>query len=103
MLSIAKQLLINKFNLPKEIIDVVKEYVFHKIKQIPENDDRYQMLLTIPVKEYDPMDNSIYIYLHISEEKDYFLVYRDYKIYLQTFGYRNNNTIYFIEGSIVQI
>ena len=33
MLSIAKQLLINKLNLPKEIIDIVKNYTFHKIKK----------------------------------------------------------------------
>jgi len=33
MSSIAKQSLINNFNLPKEIIDIVKDYIFYKIKK----------------------------------------------------------------------
>ena len=78
MSSIAKQLLINKFSLPKEIIDIVKDYTFHKIKKIPENDERYKILLTIPFKEYDPADDTVYVYLNISEEKDYFLVYKNF-------------------------
>jgi len=98
MSSIAKQLLINKFNFPKEIIDMVKDYTFHKIKKIPEYDLRYKILLTIPYKEYDPADDTIYVYLNISEEKDYFLVYKDFEIQLQTLFYGENNVIYLIEG-----
>jgi hypothetical protein len=30
MTTIAKQLVINKVKLPKEVIDVVKDYIFHK-------------------------------------------------------------------------
>jgi hypothetical protein len=103
MASIAKQLLINNFNLPKEIIDIVKDYIFHKIKKIPKNDERYKILLTIPVKEYDPTDSSIYVYLNISQEKDYFLVYINYKIQLQTLVYTDDNVVHFIEGTIFSI
>jgi hypothetical protein len=103
MSSIAKQLLINNFNLPKEIIDIVKDYIFYKIKKIPENDERYNILLTIPVKEYDPTDDTIYVYLNISQEKDYFLVYKNFKIQLQTLLYTDDNVVHFIEGTIFLI
>jgi hypothetical protein len=103
MSSITKQLLINNFNLPKEIIDIVKDYIFHKIKKIPENDERYKILLTIPVKEYDPSDDSICVYLNISQEKDYFLVYKNFKIQLQTLLYTDDNIVHFIEGTIFSI
>ena len=103
MSSIAKQSLINNFNLPKEIIDIVKDYIFYKIKKIPENDERYNILLTIPVKEYDPTDESIWVYLTISQEKDYFLVYKNFKIQLQTLLYTDDNVVHFIEGTIFSI
>jgi hypothetical protein len=99
MSSIAKQLLINRFNLPKELIDIVKDYIFHKIKKIPENDERYKILRTIPMKEYDPNDNSTYVYLSISEEKDYFMVYINYEIQLQTLLYTDDNAVLLIEGT----
>jgi hypothetical protein len=103
MTSIAKQLLINKFNLPIEIIDIVKDYIFHKIKKLPENDERYMILLTIPFKEYDPSDDTIYVYLTISEEKDYFLVYKNFQIQLLTLRYGADNVVYFVDGSIFAI
>ena len=93
MLSIAKQLLINKLNLPKEIIDIVKDYTFHKIKKIPKNDTRYQILLTIPFKEYNDSDDTIFVYLTINDEKDYFLVYTNCKIYIQTLSYVEGGNI----------
>ena len=99
MSSIAKQLLINRFNLPKELIDILKDYIFHKIKKIPENDERYKILRTIPMKEYDPNDNSTYVYLSISEEKDYFMVYINYEIQLQTLLYTDDNAVLLIEGT----
>jgi hypothetical protein len=102
MLSIAKQLLINKLNIPKEIIDIVKDYIFHKIKKIPENDPRYQILLTIPLKEYDDTDDTMFVYLSINDEKDYFLVYKNYKIQIQTLSYHDNVT-YLVDGSIFAI
>ena len=102
MLSIEKQLLINKLNLPKEIINIVKDYTFHKIKKIPENDTRYQILLTIPFKEYDDRNDTIFVYLTINDEKDYFLVYTNCKIYIQTLSY-DEGGIYFVDGSIFLI
>ena len=103
MSLIVKQLLINNFKLPKEVIDIVKDYTFHKIKKIPENDERYQILLTIPFKEYDPTDDTIYVYLTISEEKDYFIVYKNFKIQLQTLLYTDDNVVHLIEGTIFLI
>jgi hypothetical protein len=103
MSLIVKQLLINNFKLPKEVIEIVKDYTFHKIKKISENDERYRILLTIPFKEYDPTDDTIYVYLTISEEKDYFLVYTNFQIQLQTLLYTDDNVVHFIEGSIFSI
>lgn len=103
MSSIAKQLLINKFKLPIEIIDIVKDYIFHKIKKLPENDERYMILLTIPFKEYDPTDNTIYVYLTISEEKDYFLVYKNFQIELLTLGYGLADNVYLVDRSMFSI
>jgi hypothetical protein len=102
MTTIAKQLVINKVKLPKEVIDVVKDYIFHKIKKIPEYDIRYTILLTIPMKEYDPTDDTNYVYLNISEEKDYFLVHTNHNIQLQTLCYGDNDVVYLLEGIIIQ-
>ena len=107
MSLIVKQLLINNFKLPKEVIDIVKDYTFHKIKKIPENDERYHILLTIPFKEYDRTDDSTYVYLTISEEKDYFLVYifnlRYIQIQLQTLLYTDDNAVRLIDATIFSI
>jgi hypothetical protein len=103
MSLIVKQLLINNFKLPKEVIDIVKDYTFHKIKKIPENDERFHILLTIPFKEYDRTDNSTYVYLTISEEKDYFLVYINFQIQLQTLLYTDDNAVRLIEATIFSI
>ena len=103
MSSIAKQLLINRLQLPLEVIDIVKDYIFHKIKKLRENDERYHILLTIPFKEYDPTDETIYVYLTISEEKDYFLVYKNFKIQLLTLRYGAENVVYCVDGSIFAI
>jgi len=99
MSTISKQLFINRFKLPQEIIDIVKEYIFHKIKKIQKNDERYQLLLTIPYKEYDYTDDSTFVYMRISEEKDYFLVYINFVIHLQTLRYGDDNVIYFVDYS----
>jgi hypothetical protein len=88
MSPIANQLLSNNFNLPKKI---------------PENDERYNVLLTIPIKEFDPTDNTVYVYLTINNEKDYFMVYINYKIQLQTLLYTDDNVVHFIEGTIFSI
>jgi len=98
MSSIAKQLVINNFNLPKVIIDIVKDFNFHKIKKIPKYDDRYNILQTIPFKEYDHTDDSNYVYLNITDEKDYFLVYKDFEIQLQTLFY-GDNSVFLIEAT----
>ena len=52
MLNIKTHVIINQFNLPNEIIHIIKDYLFNRIKKIPTNDERYNMLLRIPPKIY---------------------------------------------------
>lgn len=51
--SSTKQLIINKFSLPQDIINIIKNYLFYKIGKILKTDERYDLLLTIPCKSYD--------------------------------------------------
>ena len=98
-----KQLLINNIiKLNIDVLNIVKEYLFHKIQKIPKNDIRYDLLQTIPNKEYDPVDDTVYVYMQINDDKDYFMVYKDCKIQLQTLKYIDN-VIYFIDGSTIII
>ena len=82
----------------KEIIDIIKNYIFHTIKKIP----KYELLLTIPEREYDPSDELTYFYMHINEEKDYFLTYKDFEIQIQIFRYIGN-VVYGLEGHSILI
>jgi hypothetical protein len=88
----------NHLFLPREIIENIKEYTFHKIKRIPENDERYQMLYNIQPKIYDPTTNHTYVYLTINDEKDYYIVYLDFEIQVQVFKYETNRVV-FIDGA----
>lgn len=101
-MSLIKQLILNRLSLPIEIINIVKEYLFHEIKKIQKNDIRYKLLLTIPLKENDYTDNSTYVYIRITDDKDYFMVYSDFEIQLQTLRYEDNR-IYFLDGSVYSI
>jgi hypothetical protein len=102
MTTYSKQLIINKFKLPKDICNMIKDYLFHIIKKIHKNDIRYEILLTIPYKEYDPNDGVTYVYMDINENKDYFLTYSNFEIQLQTFFYENN-IVYGIDAHRVTI
>ena len=51
---------------------------------------RYEILLNIPPKEYDPNDGVTFVYMDINQNKDYFLTYSNFEIQLQTFFYQNN-------------
>lgn len=57
------------------------------INKIKKEDDRYELLLNIPKKEYCVVDDLIYVYIFINDTKDYFMTYKNYKIQLQTFEY----------------
>jgi hypothetical protein len=98
MSTISRQVVINHLLLPKELIEIIKEYTFHKIKRIPENDERYNKLYTIEPKIYDPTTNHTYVYLTINDQKDYYIVYLDFEIQVQVFRYETNRVI-FIDGS----
>ena len=52
MSAITKQLLINSILLPDEILTLVKDCIFTKVRKIPKNDTRYSMLTTIAPKTY---------------------------------------------------
>lgn len=52
MSAITKQLLINSIPLPDEILTLVKDCIFTKIRKIPKNDPRYSMLTTIAPKRW---------------------------------------------------
>lgn len=95
----SKLLLINKFLLPKELHDTIKDYAFHSIKKIQKSDKRYEMLLAIPEKEYDLRYDLTFVYMSINQEKDYYLTYKDFKLQLQTLSYASDdNVIYSVEG-----
>ena len=99
MSTIATQVVINHLLLPKEVIEIIKEYTFHKIKRIPEDDERYHMMYyTIEPKRYEPVTNHTYVYLTINHEKDYFILYRDFEIQIQVIGY-GTNRVTFLGGS----
>lgn len=99
---ISKQLLMNKLMLPKELVEIIKDYAFRTIKKIPRNDERYNLLLTIPDKEYDDADDVTFVYMSINTHKDYFLTYHDFEIQLQVFLYRGS-LVCGIEGHSVII
>ena len=98
MSTILTQVVMNHLGLPKEIIEIVKEYTFHKIKKIPENDERYRLMYTIEPKIYDPTTNHTFVYITINNEKDYYIVYLDFEIQVQVFRYETNRVV-FINGS----
>jgi hypothetical protein len=50
MSAITKQLLINSIPLPDEILTLVKDCIFTKVRKIPKTDPRYSMLLSVPTK-----------------------------------------------------
>ena len=102
MTTSRKQLMINRLQLPQVLADIIKDYAFHTIKKIDKKDKRYDILSTIPPKEYDPSDGVTFVYMRISSDKDYFLTYLNFQIQLQTFAYVNE-TIYGIDGHIVTI
>lgn len=52
MSAITKQLLINSIPLPDEILTLVKDCIFTKVRKISKNDPRYSMLKTIAPKTY---------------------------------------------------
>ena len=86
-MTMHKQLIINRFALPTEIIDIIKEYAFLKINKIPKNDNRYIILSTIQLKTCDMFDaTSFYVLLKIAERKYYYLVYSDFSLRIHVFG-----------------
>lgn len=99
---IAKNLIINNFELPDEIKNLVKDFAFRRIGKIYKNDDRYKLLLTIPDKNFDPSDGVTFVYLNINDDKDYYLTYINYEIQIQVFKYVGN-VVHFVEGNHVDI
>ena len=53
-------------------LPVYKE-VLPPANRIPKDDYRYALLKTIPEKEHDARDNTEFVYLRITDDKDYFI------------------------------
>jgi len=87
----------NKFILPKDVVDIIKDYTFRRINKIQKNDKRYKMLLSIPYKEYDPNDDVTFVYISINDEKDYYITYANFEVQIQIFMY-DDNLIHQIEA-----
>ena len=90
--------------------------VLSKPARIDPTDTRYELLLTIPQKETDESDGTVFVYLTISDDKDYFItlverpiaeydeddVYWAPEIQIQTFRYEHNkNRVIWLSGHIV--
>jgi len=99
--SCAKQSMINRIHLPEEIINIVKEYVFYQIRKILQTDVRYKQLKTIPCKHYDSTDDSMFVYMPITDEKTYYMIYcgDTDTIEIQTLLCAGNH-IYTIDGHV---
>jgi len=75
-----------------------------QINKIDPYDERYELLSRIPLKEVNPKDGLVFVYLTINDEKDYFITYKDFEMQIQTLGYdTNNNSVYFIDGHCVPL
>ena len=98
-----KILLVQSLPLPCDVTGLINDFLFPRIKKIDANDDRYHILSQMPTKEYSPEDDVTFVYLYISEQKDYFLTYCRFQIQLQTFIYGEENTVYGVEGHSVMI
>ena len=98
MTTFQKQLIVNRFNIPKEILDIIKCYAFHTINRLNTEDERYPLLRSIPTKRYDPDDSTMYVYMRITQDKDYFMIYCDFEIQLQTLFYENDHHIQVIDA-----
>lgn len=101
MSLVEKQIIINKLALPKEIINIIKEYAFHEIKKISKKDERYNLLSTIPCREYIPEAGIGYVYLKITDDKDYCFIYSNTLIQIFTLKYDNINAAYLTDSSII--
>ena len=98
-MSLNKQLIINRFILPTEITGIIREYAFLKIKKIPKNDIRYNLLLTVPKKfeqEEYYFGSTISARLRMYDYKDFSIVYNNFRILFRT-------TIYDDQGRDVLI
>jgi len=95
-------------DIVKYILQYDKRFVIRKgeilqINRIPNIDEIYSILYSIPEKEYEPFNDVTFVYMHISDTKEYFLTYKDYKIQLQTFEYSDTDIITRIDGSTYDI
>ena len=83
-------------NLPLDIVKYLlpfdKRFVLRKgklinINRISKQDERYEILSKIPMKEYYVEDDLTCVYLSINNDKDFYLTYQNYEIQIQTFLY----------------
>lgn len=85
--------------LNKIFSEDISRYIINYIypNKIPKDDIRYYILMNIPVKEFDPIDEFIYVYLTIDNTKDFMLSYNNFEYRLQKFSY-NDSHVFWISG-----
>ena len=81
---ISTQILIHNLGIPTEICTIIKNFVFHEIKKLPKTDNRYAMLLTIPLK-LTTNNRVSSVSLKISFNAKITLTYSDNFIYIRKY------------------
>lgn len=92
--------LYNKY-LPEDIINHINAYLLPK--KIPKDDERYKILLKIPLKEYDPTDGVTYVYMRINEDKDYYITNKDSVMQIMVLIYHSDYSVHAITVDYVEI
>lgn len=95
-MTISTQLILTRLALPTDVLYLIKDYLFHVIKKIDKQDERYTLLMNILPKEVDVDTNGVVITvatLKIKDDKYYFLTYNNIKYMLELFVYRSDNTV----------
>jgi hypothetical protein len=82
---ISTQILIHNLGIPTEICTIIKNFVFHEIKKLPKTDNRYAMLLTIPLKVITTNNHVSSVSLKISFNAMIVLTYSDNFIYIRKY------------------
>jgi hypothetical protein len=101
---ILQQMDLLPFDIIKHILTfdcrfIVRNGQILTINPIAKTDERYNILLTMPLKEYDYTDGVTYVYMCINEDKDYYITYKPYELQIQVLYYEVDS-IYNIDGHI---
>jgi len=65
-----------------------------KINKIHNIERTYEILSTIPNKNYDPEEDMMFVYLGINSSKNFILTYKNSEINIDTLFYKNDRFCY---------